>query len=151
MIDFNFETVALTTVILLFVILCYAVFIRPMIRKMPDRTVMEDDFDDFMEKNLSSSAKTSAQLKKELDEIEKSFNKTSFNLKKTKEKPLNLYLDMTGLSGRAIVALKDLHVKDINSLRQISCQHLYDMKGVGKKTVEDIQSWAKGSYNIKIK
>tara|TARA_R100000458_G_C8277577_1_gene253143 strand:- start:3918 stop:4352 length:435 start_codon:yes stop_codon:yes gene_type:complete len=144
MIDFNFETVALTTVILLFVILCYAVFIRPMIRKMPDRTVMEDDFDDFMEKNLSSSAKTSAQLKKELDEIEKSFNKTN-------EKPLNLYLDMTGLSGRAIVALKDLHVKDINALRQISCQHLYDMKGVGKKTVEDIQSWAKGSYNIKIK
>ena len=136
MIDFNFETVALTTVILLFVILCYAVFIRPMIRKMPDHTAMEDDFDDFMEKNLSSSAKTSAQLKKELDEIEKS---------------LNLYIDMTGLSGRAIVALKDLHVKDMNGLRQISTQHLYDMKGVGKKTVEDIQSWAKGSYNIKIK
>tara|TARA_B100001123_G_C15331856_1_gene1031469 strand:+ start:2593 stop:3024 length:432 start_codon:yes stop_codon:yes gene_type:complete len=93
----------------------------------------DEEFKSFMEGE--NSGKSTAQLKEELDDIERSFNES---------------LDMTGLSGRAIVALKDLGVRDTVALNNITVRQLYNLPGVGVKTVEDIQAWAMGSYKIEI-
>ena len=90
----------------------------------------------------TSKGKSSKQLQNELDLIEKSFDEGLLGK--------NQSLDMTGLSGRSIVALKDLSIRDTNGLSTLRVQSLIYMKGVGTKKIEDIQAWAKGAYDIDV-